>query len=486
MSPWIGIGVSFAFVFVIIGTSTVLSKLGVLKEEGSRKFIHIGVANWWLIAMWAFSSPIWAAIVPAAFVGINYASYRFGLFSAMERKGGKEDLGTVWYAVSLLVLALWTFTAPFQPWIGAVGILAMGYGDGFAAVVGKRFATSRYPGSKKSLLGTGVLFAFVFATTALVTGFTGIPQFLLLSVAVAAAAAAIELVTPMGLDNLTLPLLTAPLAWLLAGNPALLPYALGFAASVALILPAYARGSLDALGAGAAILLGTAIQGFGGWVPFLALILFFGPAILVTRAGADRKDADAKAVHKRTGARTAVQVLANGGPALFFLVLHAIGGNPAFQVAGLCALAAAGADTWSSELGMLSARGPVSFLTRRPVRRGISGGVTALGFLGAFVGAAFVAPLTLLLGLPLVAGLVAMPIIVAAGWLGSVIDSLLGDTLQAKYRDPLQDGWTERTEIDGSALTLERGVAWMDNDLVNGLSSLVSGGVGLLLFLLVA
>ncbi len=486
MSPWIGIVVSFAYVFLVIGLSTVLLKRGLIQGEASRKMVHVLVSNWWLIAMWAFSSPVWAVVVPAAFVAINYASYRFGIFKAMERGGGREDFGTVWYALSLLILAAWTFSSPCRPWVGAVGILAMGYGDGFAAVVGKRFGKTRFPGSKKSFEGSAVLFAAVLATTALVAGFSGVPSSVLLALAVAGAAVVVELVTPMGFDNLTVPLSSAALAWLLSTHPDLIPYALGFAASAVLILPAFARGSLTAPASAAAILLGTAVQWTGGWVPFIALGLFFGPAVLISKTGSRLKEPDAKAVHRRTGARSAVQVLANGGPALFFLVLYVLDRSPVFLGGGLCALSAAGADTWSSELGMLSRRGPVSFLTGKPVRRGISGGVTTLGFVGALVGAAFVAPLALFVGLPPLKSILAVVAILVAGTLGSLIDSLLGDTMQAKYRDPRRDGWTERTEIDGAALTLERGFAWMDNDLVNGLSSLVAGAAGLGLFALLA
>jgi uncharacterized protein (TIGR00297 family) len=485
MSPWIGIVFSFLYVFMVIGISTLLMKRGFIQGEASRKTVHILVSNWWLIAMWAFTSPVWAAAVPAAFVLINYASYRFGIFSAMERGGGKEDLGTVWYAVSLLILALTTFSAPLHPWVGAVGILAMGYGDGFAAIVGKRFGRMRFPMSKKSLEGSTVLFVSVFTTTALVTGFSGIASFLALSFVVASAATVVELATPMGLDNLTLPLSSAGLAFLLSTHTELLPYALGFAASSLLILPAFARGSLDRPGAVAAILLGTLVQWTGGWVAFLALILFFGPAVLVSRTGSALKEGDAKAVHRRTGSRTAVQVLANGGPALLFLIISTMeSGSTAFLGAGLCALAAAGADTWSSELGMLSRHAPVSLLTRQPVRRGISGGVTSLGFLGALVGAAFVAPLALFIGLPVITGLLAVAVVAVCGMAGSLLDSLLGDTLQAKYRDTMSEGWTERTEMDGAALPLERGFAWVDNDLVNAASSLAAGGIGLGLFLL--
>ncbi|WP_406242727.1 hypothetical protein ACF3M2_01860 [Tissierella carlieri] len=46
-----GILVSIIFVFLIIGAASLMKKLNILSNEGSRKFIHIGVSNWWIIAM---------------------------------------------------------------------------------------------------------------------------------------------------------------------------------------------------------------------------------------------------------------------------------------------------------------------------------------------------------------------------------------------------------------------------------------------------
>ena len=46
----LGIILSFIYVFIILGLSTLLQKRG-LSTEGSRKLVHIGVSNWWLIAM---------------------------------------------------------------------------------------------------------------------------------------------------------------------------------------------------------------------------------------------------------------------------------------------------------------------------------------------------------------------------------------------------------------------------------------------------
>src|SRR6056297_376715 len=138
MNTW-GIIVSFAFIFLIIGISTLLTNKRIISGEGSRKFIHIGVANWWIIAMIFFDNPLWASIVPALFILINYISYKKQIFRAMERGKGKGDLGTVYYAISLFILAIITFSEGMNPYVGAMGILVMGYGDGFAAIIGEKF-----------------------------------------------------------------------------------------------------------------------------------------------------------------------------------------------------------------------------------------------------------------------------------------------------------------------------------------------------------
>ena len=53
----LGIILSFIYVFIILGLSTLLQKRG-LSTEGSRKLVHIGVSNWWLIAMACFNNVI--------------------------------------------------------------------------------------------------------------------------------------------------------------------------------------------------------------------------------------------------------------------------------------------------------------------------------------------------------------------------------------------------------------------------------------------
>jgi phytol kinase len=60
MNNIIGIIVSFIFTFSIIGISTILTTHNVISGEDSRKFVHIGVSNWWIIAMIFFNNPFYA------------------------------------------------------------------------------------------------------------------------------------------------------------------------------------------------------------------------------------------------------------------------------------------------------------------------------------------------------------------------------------------------------------------------------------------
>lgn len=207
----LGIIISFLFVFIIIGISTILTNRKIISGEASRKFIHIGVCNWWIIAMIFFESKFYAAIVPAIFVIVNYISYKYQVIEAMERDGGKKDLGTVYYAISLLILSILTLGENNIGYIGALGILTMGYGDGLAAVIGT-FMGKRYIAIGKNLKSkegtiTMLIASFIVITLVLIVC-TELSILLVLSYSamLSICATLLELFTPHGLDNLTVPL----------------------------------------------------------------------------------------------------------------------------------------------------------------------------------------------------------------------------------------------------------------------------------------
>ena len=153
---WLGILVSYLYIALVIVGAKIFEKKG---KEASRKFIHIMLGNWWFIAMYFFTNVWFAAFVPATFVIINYLSYKKDLIKVMERDQ-QDGLGTVYYAVALLILAIVSFGIFKNAALGLVPVLVMAYGDGFAAIVGKLIKSKKYKlsDSKKSFAGSLTMF----------------------------------------------------------------------------------------------------------------------------------------------------------------------------------------------------------------------------------------------------------------------------------------------------------------------------------------
>jgi uncharacterized protein (TIGR00297 family) len=247
--------------------------------------------------------------------------------------------------------------------------------------------------------------------------------------------------------------------------------AAGLLAAAAIALVARRAGSLSTAGAVAATAVGTAAVA-AGWRWGALLVVYFVTSSLLSRAGAAEKARRTGGVVEKSGARDAVQVLANGGVFALCAVLAALVGAPAdarLAVAALGALAAATADTWATEVGTLLGGTPCSLVTLRRVPPGTSGAVTVVGTLAMIAGALFIALLARGLSLTSAVGLVAI-----GGIAGAVADSLLGATIQERRWCDACALATERQVHDcGTATRLVGGLPWMDNDAVNLLATLV-------------
>ena len=253
--------------------------------------------------------------------------------------------------------------------------------------------------------------------------------------------------------------------------------AIGLLLSGILSVIAYHRRSLTTSGAGGALVVGTAIYVGGGMGAWLTLLTFFLTATVLGRVGRAKK-ADTKDVFSKSDRRDVWQTLANGGvAAAAALAFHFSGGDVRWIGAFVGALAACNADTWATELGILSRREPWMITTGKRVPRGTSGGVSPRGTLATVAGGAtigVVAGLTLPPGIAIWAGIGA-----AAGFMGSLCDSLLGATAQVIYYCPACEKETERAQhACGTESTYMRGLRWLNNDWVNALASVAGGVVG--------
>ena len=251
--------------------------------------------------------------------------------------------------------------------------------------------------------------------------------------------------------------------------------AVGLLVAAAIALAAWRARSLSPSGAAAAVVVGTlcAAAGFS-WGALL--IAFFVVSSLLSRWRATAKAARTRGVVAKGGERDAVQVLANGGPFAAAALLSLVHPWTGWYALGAGALAAATADTWGTEVGTLAGRSPRSVLSWQPVPPGTSGGITVPGTLASLAGALFVAALAAAAGWPGSAAVAA----VIGGFAGSMADSVLGATMQARRRCDRCESWTEQTMHEcGSATRHAAGLAWLDNDAVNLLSGMIGGGIAL-------
>jgi uncharacterized protein (TIGR00297 family) len=297
---------------------------------------------------------------------------------------------------------------------------------------------------------------------------------------------------------------------------------IGLIVSAAVGAYGYHRGSLSGSGILGAIIAGTLMFGFGGLVAGLLLIAFFVSSSLLSHFKEREWRKQRAAEESDKGLRRDLgQALANGGVATTLAVASGVAfANRDYALASVLtagmigALAEANADTWATEIGVLSRSAPrlITHPTREVVA-GTSGGITSLGTLAAIAGAAFIGltyvvlsgastmwasaatrtlpsntsaerGLAAILGVPVLVHppLVLVAIATASGFLGSLFDSLLGATVQARYYDDERGKETEKAaKRDGRHNRPIRGWRWLNNDWVNFISTLAGAGVAALM-----
>ena len=229
----------------------------------------------------------------------------------------------------------------------------------------------------------------------------------------------------------------------------------------------------------------------------VALGVFFFASSAMTKVGADvKRRIDEHFVEgKAAGARGWVQVVANGAVPTYLAMTYAFATGGGEYLLGLAnafetPLAAAFigyygcccGDTWGSELGVLSKKLPRLIINpAKEVQPGTNGGVTALGLAasgagGLAVGAAFWAGGLLV---PLVTGrwetmlqfAAQWPVLVigaGAGIIGSLLDSVLGATVQfSGYCSERK----KMVSVPGPTVTRVSGLNFLSNSAVNFVSA---------------
>ena len=208
------LGLIFVYLGLLVTIAEVLSRLIPNDPELTRKVVHIGSGNVIILAWWLKISTqviVSAAVIAAAIALISYFTPILPSINSV----GRKSLGTLFYAVSIGILAACFWQN--YPQYTAIGILVMAWGDGMAAIIGQRFGKHTYQVGEitKSWEGSLAMTATSYLVTSLILWLVrgGSWQTWLTALIVALVATALEAVSKFGIDNLTVPLGSAILCF---------------------------------------------------------------------------------------------------------------------------------------------------------------------------------------------------------------------------------------------------------------------------------
>jgi uncharacterized protein (TIGR00297 family) len=274
-----------------------------------------------------------------------------------------------------------------------------------------------------------------------------------------------EAVSSKGSDNFSVPIMTALSydIFLINYTHGTLNHLLFWAITSAIVFyGAYKFKSLSKSGVLSAYVMGIIIFGTGGFMWIVPILTFF------VLSSALSKLPKTENTLEKNPRRDIIQVIANGGAATIISVINFYSPNNLLFIVYLAAIAAATADTWASEIGLLSPWNPIHITKLKSVIKGTSGGISLLGTLGSVLGATVIGITGVQLGLP--ASL--LGIIIFTGTAGGLVDSLIGGSIQATFQCTDCNDITEKRKHCNLPSMHVSGLYILDNDMVNFLNTI--------------
>jgi len=479
-NEWLTFGAFFIGIFLLIGISEFVRTSLKWGSETSRKMVHVIVGIMVSTCPLIFSSNVQPITLATIFIVVNAAAMKHETFKGMHDTS-RTTYGTIYFPISFFILGAFFWDKPITL---ILSMLVMTFADTLASFVGER---EKHPlkfrlwKDEKSLQGSAAMFIsstiIIYVGTDFFAWIFGATFFLPVQVLIGCAAfvglmaTAAEAVSSKGSDNLSVPLATAISyeIYLINYTHGLLLHLLLWTIGSALIFyVAHKMRSLNGGGTATAFVMGIFIFGSGGIQWITPILLFFVLSSVLSKFGNKSSETTQKGSN-----RDVLQVLANGGVPMIIAIVHFFQPFDIAFIMFLGAIAAATADTWATEIGFFSKNRPRHILHFRTVEKGASGGITILGLFGSLIGAVFIA----WIGQWAAGGLV-----VAAGFIGSLVDSVLGGSIQAKFTCSVCERHSEKRIHCGKQTSHSNGFKWLDNDCVNFMNTIVGALIVFILF----
>ena len=138
-------------------------------------------------------------------------NYRLRLIKSIENVD-RKSFGTIAYGISItsLIFLFWSN----NPSAATAGALVMAFGDGLAGLIGRNIDSSQWIilGQRKSLIGTLSMYLVTAIVLSSISHVTDINFEIVDILIISSLATILEQLSPLGIDNITVPIGVA-LSW---------------------------------------------------------------------------------------------------------------------------------------------------------------------------------------------------------------------------------------------------------------------------------
>ena len=459
---------AFLYAFFILGIGALAYKLG-LDRKYSRKIVHILIGFEWFIFSKTVGASLHFIIICLLFLAFLALVYRKNWLPMMSSAQDNAK-GTVFYAVSMTLMASASFFLPeFLPYFG-IAVLATSVGDGFGGVLGQAVKQKHRLYKNKTLVGTLAVFLFTALSVLLFDLGFSLPLTVSEILAISLLCAGVELLSTHGLDNIFVPLSVSIFSYLLATDVLdTMQFALAFAPL--LVALTVEKKKLTRNGALSAVLLDLIVALAFGDRGFLVIAIFFALSLV--------GDSVKKLVYggeKKSECRTAWQVLTNATFGALCAVSYLIFPHKYFLFLFILSFAQALGDTVASGFGALATH-TYDIFRRCKIEKGESGGVS---FIGTFSAIFFTLTFSAIGGLLFSLTPSVVLTISLCAILGIFFDTFLGSLVQLRFRCEKCGKIIETPIHCEQTAQYHSGVYPFDNSFVN----LISGAFSVACFVI--
>ncbi|TLS36313.1 DUF92 domain-containing protein [Pseudalkalibacillus caeni] len=235
----------------------------------------------------------------------------------------------------------------------------------------------------------------------------------------------------------------------------------------------YLSKALSFSGFVATVIVGACISASFGIKGVLLIGAFFVSSTIWSKYKEKQKEKNV--ITEKGSRRDIFQVMANGGIAAVASLGLIFFPSPVWTGVFVASIAGSNADTWASELGVLSKGMPLSLRGFIRVQPGTSGAVSPFGTVAALAGSLFIG------GIAAFLFKLSLPdaiILAVAGFIGNLIDTFFGAFFQITYKCEKCGIESEKRFHCETRTSPVKGYYWLNNDTVNLLSSLLAGVIG--------